>query len=193
MLYNERQSEPIRSSFPSPPSIFATTRQDSKCEFVVQKIGADAALNTTRSYLKADGSTDGDWSDDVKRTNGGEGVDLVIDYVGAPYFASNLAVLARDGRVVQLGVLGGTVLPAGVDISAFVMKRVSFVGSTLRSRDAEYQGKLRDLFEEKVVPGLVSGLYKANVEQVLSWREMEKAHRMLEGNETMGKLVCVVD
>ncbi|EGP92556.1 uncharacterized protein MYCGRDRAFT_83520 [Zymoseptoria tritici IPO323] len=128
-----------------PPKVYATTRQVAKREFVTKQIGAHAAFNTTKSYPAADGSAGGTWADEVKRVNGGEGVDLVIDFVGAPYFADNLAVLAKDGRVVQLGVMGGTMLPAGVDISSFVIKRASFVGSTLRSRDAEYQGKLRSV------------------------------------------------
>lgn len=79
------------------------------------------------------------------------GVDLIIDYIGAPYFQQNLDVLNLDGRVVQLGVMGGVSLEGlNVNISAFLMKRARFQGSTLRSRKEEYQCKLRDLFEEKV-------------------------------------------
>jgi NADPH:quinone reductase-like Zn-dependent oxidoreductase len=176
-----------------PPKVYATTRQDAKCKFVVDNLGAHAAFNATKSYAKADGSPGGTWADEVRRANGGDGVDLVIDFVGAPYFADNLSVLARDGRVVQLGVMGGTVLPAGVDISAFVMKRATFVGSTLRSRDPEYQGKLRDLFAETVLPGLIKGELSMPVEKVVSWWEIEAAHRLLEENGTMGKVVCLVD
>ncbi|KJY01777.1 quinone oxidoreductase like protein [Zymoseptoria brevis] len=177
----------------APLKVYATTRQDAKCDFVTKQIGAHAAFNTTKSHPAADGSVGGTWADEVKRVNGGEGVDLVMDFVGAPYFAANLAVLAKDGRVVQLGVMGGTILPAGVYISSFVMKRASFVGCTLKSRDAEYQGELRDLFAETVVPKLVMGDYRCSVEKVLSWRKIEKAHGMLEGNFTMGKVVCWVD
>ncbi|EME83420.1 uncharacterized protein MYCFIDRAFT_188440 [Pseudocercospora fijiensis CIRAD86] len=175
------------------PKVFATTRQDTKCDFVVNKVGATAAVNSTKSYPKADGSPGGTWADEVKRANEGQGVDLVIDYVGAPYFADNLAVLARDGRVVQLGVMGGTVLPEKTDISAFLMKRASFVGSTLRSRDPDYQGKLRDLFAEQVLPKLISGEYAPWIEKAMSWKEIEQAHRLLEENKTTGKVVCVVD
>ena len=175
-----------------PPKVFATTRQDAKCRFV-EKIGADAAFNTTKDYAKADGSPGGTWADEVRRANDGEGVNLVVDYVGAPYFEPNLAVLARDGRVVQLGVMGGTKLPEGTDIAAFVAKRASFVGSTLRSRDPDYQGRLRDLFVDTVLPKLVSGVYKTPVEKAMSWKEIGEAHLMLEENRTMGKVVCMVD
>ncbi|KAM3425726.1 hypothetical protein BST61_g7660 [Cercospora zeina] len=174
--------------------VYATTRQDAKCEYVVKEVGAHAAVNATRGYAKADGSEGGGtWADEVKRLNGGRGVDLVIDYVGAPYFAANLDVLAQDGRVVMLGMLGGMVLEEKTDIMALLMKRATVVGSTLRSRDLAYQRRLRDLFVEKVLPKLVDGVYEARIERVMSWREIREAHEMLEENRTMGKLVCVVD
>ncbi|WPB04471.1 uncharacterized protein RHO25_009117 [Cercospora beticola] len=185
----------IQQSLQLDPNIrvYATTRQDAKCEYVVKEIGAHAAVNATKSYAKADGSEGGTWADEVKRLNGGKGVDLVIDYVGAPYFAANLDVLALDGRVVMLGLLGGTVLDEKTDIRAFLMKRATVVGSTLRSRDLKYQGRLRDLFVEEVLPKLVSGVYKSPIDKVLSWKDIQEAHEMLEGNKTKGKLVCVVD
>ncbi|KAF2207289.1 hypothetical protein CERZMDRAFT_115288 [Cercospora zeae-maydis SCOH1-5] len=172
--------------------VYATTRQDAKSEYVVTKIGAHAAVNATKAYAKADGSEGGTWADEVKRLNGGKGVDLVIDYVGAPYFAANLDVLAVDGRVVMLGMLGGMVLEEKTDIMALLMKRATVVGSTLRSRDLGYQRRLRDFYVKEVLPKLVDGVYRAPIE-VMSWRQIREAHEKLEENRTMGKLVCVVD
>jgi NADPH:quinone reductase-like Zn-dependent oxidoreductase len=176
-----------------PPRVYATTRQDAKCDFVVDQIGAQAAVNTTKSYNKADGSPDGTWADEIRRINNGEGIDLIIDFIGGPYFASNLSLLAQDGRLVLLGAMGGMTIPGEVDISPILMKRATVVGSTLRSRDAEYQGRLRDLFVEKVLPGLVSGEFRVVVERVCSWNDVGMAHGLLESNETRGKVVCLVD
>jgi len=103
-------------------------------------------------------------------------MDLVIDFVSAPYFQQNLDVLNMDGKVVMLGNMGGTVLPDGVNIAAFLMKRARFQGSTLRSRTPEYQGKLRDLFEEKVLPELVDGTFKNPIEKVLPMEKIQEAH-----------------
>ena len=97
---------------------------------------------------------------------------------------------ARDGRIVNLGWLSGTKLPAGVDIGAFVRKRVRFEGSSLRSRDEAYQGRLRDQLVEHVVPGVESGVFKVFVERVFPWEEIREAHRLMEGNQTKGKVVC---
>jgi len=120
-------------------------------------------------------------------------MDIVIDYIGAPYFQQNLEVLALDGRVVQLGTMGGTALPDGVDIGAFVRKRARFMGSTLRSRSAEYQGELRDLFEKKALQGLVEGKFENHVAKVFKFEEIRQAHELMEANDTQGKIVVTID
>ena len=98
-----------------------------------------------------------------------------------------------DGRIVQLGVMGGASLGEGTDISAFVRKRVRFMGSTLRSRKPDYQRKLRDLFVEKALPELVEGKFENHVDTVMSWKQIGEAHAKMERNETRGKIVCTVD
>jgi NADPH:quinone reductase-like Zn-dependent oxidoreductase len=120
------------------------------------------------------------------------GVDIIIDYIGADYFSGNLDVAARDGRIVTLGALSGTKLPAGVDIGAFVRKRIRFEGSSLRSRDPDYQGKLRDRLEG-FHPQFEDGTFKVFIEKVFPWEEVIEAHKLMESNQTMGKLICTID
>ena len=122
----------------------------------------------------------------------GKGVDIIIDFVGQNYFQQNLDAVAKDGRIVHLGSLSGAILPAGVDIGAFVRKRIRFEGSSLRSRDEGYQKKLRDLFEEHALPGLRDGRLKVFIERVYPWEEVVDAQKLLEQNRTMGKVICTV-
>lgn len=168
------------------PAVFATARKDDKCRFCVDTLGATYAANTTTAK-------DGRWSEEIKSHNGGRGTDLIVDFVGAPYFSENLALCERDGRVVALGQMGGSTMPEGVDIGAFVFKRVRYQGSTLRSRDPAYQGKLRDLFEEKALPGLREGRFECHVERVMGWESIREAHELMERNETKGKIICTID
>lgn len=163
-------------------AVYATARQDEKCEFVVKDLGATAAFNTTTQ----------NWADEVLKATNGKGVDIIIDYIGAPYFADNLKALAMDGICVSLGVMGGIKLPEGVDVSAFVRKRISFVGSTLRSRDEEYQGKLRDQLVEHALPRFKDGRFKILIDKVLPWEEIQEAHQLLEENKTKGKVICTI-
>ncbi|KAF2639906.1 putative quinone oxidoreductase [Massarina eburnea CBS 473.64] len=163
-------------------AIFATARQDEKCEFAVKELGATAAFNTTTT----------DWAEEVLKATDGKGVDIIIDFIGGTYFKDNLRAIARDGVVVVLGFMGGTIVKGDVDISPILMKRVTYVGSTLRSRDEEYQRKLRDQLVEHALPKFKDGTFKVYVEKVLPWEKVQDAHRLLEENKTKGKVICTV-
>lgn len=163
-------------------AVYATARQDAKCDFCTRTLGCDAAFNTTA----------GGWAERALEATGGKGVDVVIDFVGADTFQGNLDVAARDGRIVTLGAMSGTKLPAGVDMGAFVRKRVRFEGSTLRSRDEEYQGKLRDRLVEHALPKMRDGSFKIYVEKVMPWEDIVKAHELMESNQTKGKIICTI-
>lgn len=165
------------------PAVFATARQDEKCE-LAKTLGAKGAVNTK--------THPDDWAAEIKKQNNGEGVDLLIDFIGASVFQQNLEVLNRDGRMVQLGMMGGSKLE-GVDIGMMLLKRLRYEGSTLRSRDEVYQGKLRDLFEEKVMDDMRKGKFDVKIDTAVSWSQIADMHDKMEKNETKGKIVCIVD
>ena len=98
---------------------------------------------------------------------------------------------AKDGHIVNLGAMSGTKLPAGVDIGAFVRKRIRFEGSSLRSRDPDYQGKLRDKLEE-YLPKFEDGTFKLFVDKVFPWEEVVEAHKYMEGDQSKGKIICTI-
>jgi len=92
-------------------------------------------------------------------------------------------------------VLSGAKLKpdANVDLSNFVRKRIRFEGSSLRSRDEQYQGKLRDQLVDHALPKFKDGSFKVFVEKVFSWEDIQEAHRLMESNQTKGKLICVIE
>ena len=163
-------------------AVYATARQDAKCDFAVKELGATAAFNATTQ----------DWADEVLKATDGKGVDIIVDFIGASYFQNNLKAVAKDGVIVNLGFMGGTQVPEGTDISAFIMKRCTFVGSSLRSRDEAYQGKLRDQLVEHALPKFKDGSFKLFVEKVLPWEQIQDAHRLMEENKTKGKVICTI-
>ena len=163
-------------------AIFVTAGSEAKIEFC-KELGATAGFNYHTQ----------DWAKEILEATGGKGVDVVIDFVGQNYFQGNLDVAARDGHIVHLGALSGTKLPAGVDIGGFVGKRIRFEGSSLRSRDEEYQGKLRNTLVEHALPKFVQGSFKVPIERVFPWEEIQQAHELMESNQTMGKIICRVD
>ncbi|KAI9808714.1 MAG: hypothetical protein M1825_003866 [Sarcosagium campestre] len=162
-------------------AVYATAGSDAKVAFCEGELGATKAFN----YHDEDG-----WAGAVRKATDGErGVDLIIDFVGQSYFQSNLDLAARDGRIVQLGAMSGTRLPAGVDISAFVMKRVRFEGTTLRSRDVAYQARLRDMLVEHALPRLVDGRFKVFLDRIFRFEDIVEAHKFMESNKSMGKII----
>ncbi|KAG4029563.1 hypothetical protein MFRU_015g01010 [Monilinia fructicola] len=162
-------------------AIYVTAGSQEKINFCVGELGATAGFNYKTQ----------DWAKEILALTDGKGVDIIIDFVGANYFQGNLDVAARDGRVVNLGVMSGTKLPNGVDIGAFVMKRVRFEGSTLRSRDLEYQGRLRDKLEE-YLPKFEDGTFKLFVDKVFPWEQVVEAHKEMERNTSKGKIICTI-
>jgi NADPH:quinone reductase-like Zn-dependent oxidoreductase len=133
--------------------------------------------------------------DEIKKLNNGKGIDLIVDFIGGSSFSSLLELAAQDGKIVNLGLLGGATTEIGkaVDVSPFVMKRLRYEGSTLRSRDVSYQARVRQLFEARALPGLLDGTLTHYVERVFKWEDVIQAHELMESNATMGKIVCIIN
>ena len=161
-------------------AVFATAGTDEKCKFVTSEIGATAAFNYKTQ----------DWVAEVKKATGGKGVDFIVDFVGADYFQKNLDVAARDAHIVLLGFLGGSKVPEA-DISQILGKRLRIEGSTLRSRDEEYQGKLRDRLET-YCPDFEAKKLRIIVDKVLPWEQIQEAHKYMEEAKNTGKIVCTI-
>lgn len=164
-------------------AIYVTAGSQEKIDFCMKELGATAGFNYHTQ----------DWAKEILEATDGKGVDVIIDFVGQNYFQGNLDVAAVDGHVVNLGTMSGTKLPAGVDISGFVRKRIRFEGSSLRSRDEAYQGKLRNTLAERALPKMRNGEFKLLIEKVFPWEEIVKAHELMESNKTKGKIICRID
>nr|ULA45392.1 p53 induced quinone oxidoreductase NecA [Nectria sp. HLS206] len=169
------------------PKVFATSRRQDKSDFCVNELGCTGAVNL------ANHPNNHSWIQEIKALNGGENVDLIIDFLGGPFMESNIDLLALDGSMVQLGLLQGPVVPANANLAGLIMKRLKLEGSTLRTRSLEYQIQLRELFEKLVLPGLVDGRLRHVVDRVYPWQQVGDAHELIERNETRGKVVCVIN
>ena len=163
-------------------AVYATAGSDEKVAFCERELGATKAFNYRTQ----------DWAAEVLKATDGRGVDIIVDFIGASYFQGNLKAAAQDGRIVNLGMMGGVVLPPGTEISAFIVKRVRFEGSSLRSRDEAYQGKLRDTLVEHALPKFKDGSFKVYVDKVLPWEKIVEAHKLMESNQTKGKIICTI-
>lgn len=82
---------------------------------------------------------------------------------------------------------------SNLNISAFVRKRVSVRGSSLRSRDEEYQAELCKLFVKEVLPLIEAGKLKLMIEKFYPWTDIVEAHKLMESNQTKGKIICNIN
>jgi len=166
-------------------AVFATARSDDKTEFCVRELGAKAAYNTETT----------DWAAEVQKATDGKGVDIIVDYIGPQTFAGNLSAAARDGRIVNLASLSGPKFKPGMaepNFGLLVGKRLRIEGSSLRSRDEQYQGKLRDQLHDHALPKFKDGSFKVLIEKVFPWEQIQDAHRLMESNKTKGKIICTI-
>lgn len=124
---------------------------------------------------------------EVFRLTNGRGAALVLDFVGAPFLAENLAALAPGGRIVQIGTMAGA--KAELDLGMLMRARAAIVGTVLRPRPLEEKIAATQAFGRDVLPLLASGRVKAVVDAVLPSDEARAAHERLERNESFGKLV----
>lgn len=132
-----------------------------------------------------------DFEDAVMRFTGGAGVDVVLDWIGAPYLARHLALLREKGRLVVIGLMGGS--KAEIRLDLVVTRRLRVIGSVLRSRsDRERAGIIR-AFEHEVLPWLRDGVVKPIVHAIFSVAEVEQAHELLRESSHFGKVVLVWD
>lgn len=119
------------------------------------------------------------------------GVDVVLDFVGGTYFAGNLKALGLDGRMVCLGALGGASVEA-TSMAPILRKRLQITGTTLRSRPQEYKERLVADFRARIWPHFADRSLRAVVDTIFDWTEIVAAHRYMESNANIGKLVVTI-
>ena len=117
----------------------------------------------------------------------GRGVDVILDNMGAKYLARNLEALAPNGRLVVIGLQGGT--RAEIDLGALLTKPAALLATSLRRRPAEEKAAIVASVREHVWPLLESGTVRPVIDRVLPLAEAAEAHRVLEAGGHVGKVV----
>lgn len=145
-----------------------------------REFGASATINFNTQ----------DFAVEVKKLTAAEGVDVVLDIIGAPYLQRNLEVLRKDGRLVFIGFLGGS--KGECDMLPVLFKRLSITGSTLRPRTRAEKMAIRDALLQHVWPALASGALKTHVFATFPLAQVIEAHRLMESNKHIGKIVLEV-
>ena len=160
--------------------VFVTAGADDKIERCV-------TLGASRGCNRHSGS----FVDHVKSWTDGNGFDVILDPVGASYLNDNIRSLAIDGRLVLIGLMGGA--SAEISLGLLMMKRLRVIGSTLRARPVAAKAVIMSALRERVWPLIESGEIGPIIDEVIPITETDRAHELIESNETFGKVVLKVD
>ena len=156
--------------------VFATAGSVEKCA-ACERLGAERAINYRETEFVAA----------VRDATGGRGVDLVLDIVGGDYVKRNVDALAVDGRLVQIGTLGGA--KAELNMIPVLQRRLTITGSTLRARSVAEKGAIAAALREQVWPLLELRRVAPLVHATFPLERAADAHRAMEADQHIGKLV----
>jgi putative PIG3 family NAD(P)H quinone oxidoreductase len=158
---------------------FVTAGSAEKCERC-RALGAELAVNyRSESFAER-----------VREATGGRGVDVVLDSIGAAYLADNLASLAVGGRLVLIGLMGGA--KAEIALGSLLVRRLSVIGSTLRTRPVEEKAAIVSGFRARFGDDLAAGRIRPVVDRVLPLEAVAEAHRAIKASEHFGKIVLTL-
>ncbi len=150
-----------------------------------QKICKDLGADFTIDYKTKN------FKDEVLKFTNNYGADVIIDFIGGSYFKQNIESLTRDGRLVILSTLSGGKIEE-FDVRPILAKRLKIIGSSLRSRSLDYQIKLTKDFKDFAYEKISKGIIKPVIDKIYDWTDVAEAHKRMEENRNIGKIVLKV-
>ncbi|XP_057429206.1 uncharacterized protein LOC130722480 [Lotus japonicus] len=158
--------------------VFVTAGSEEKLAFC-KGIGADVGINyKTEDFVAR-----------VKEETGGQGVDVILDCMGASYYKRNLDSLNFDGRLFIIGFQGGT--STEVDLRPLVAKRLTVQGAGLRNRSIENKAVIVTEVEKNVWPAIAEGKVKPVIYKSFPLSEAAEAHQLMESSHHIGKILLL--
>ncbi|WP_448382225.1 NAD(P)H-quinone oxidoreductase [Desulfosoma sp.] len=157
-------------------AVATTCGSESKAERC-RALGADLVINRTRE----------DFADAVLSWTDGRGVDVILDFVGAPYVEKHLKILAPQGRLVLIGLMGGH--QASFSLAPVLTQRIRIIGSVLRSRSDAEKAALIARCRANLLPLLEKGVVRPVVDTIFAVSDVEAAHLYVREGKHFGKVV----
>ncbi|SFC38500.1 NAD(P)H-quinone oxidoreductase [Bacillus sp. UNCCL81] len=147
-----------------------------------RSLGADVCINYKEQSFEEEA---------LIATNN-QGVDLILDFIGASYWERNLKSLKTDGRWIMIGILGGSEVNK-VNLMELLQKRVQLKATLLTPRSDEYKKELTKEFVQNAMPLFIQNKIKAIVDQVFQFEDIQNAHKHMEANKNLGKIILRVN
>ena len=142
-----------------------------------RELGADVTINYR----------DEDFVERAREATAGRGVDVILDNMGAKYLPRNVAALAIGGRLVTIGLQGGT--KGELDLGVLMMKRAAVHATSLRARPSAEKAAIVAAVRAYVWPIIEAGEIELIVDRVLPMADAAEAHRVVEAGGHVGKVL----
>ncbi|WP_306717280.1 NAD(P)H-quinone oxidoreductase [Burkholderia dolosa] len=159
-------------------TVFATT--DASKRESVERLGAHIVIDYKTQ----------DFSEIVARETNGRGVDVVVDFVGEPYFARNIASLADGGRLVQVGILGGG--SVAVELEQILYRYLQIFGTVMKSRPQAEKHAMVRRFRERWLDRFDAARIEPVVDSTFPLARAADAHRRMESSRNVGKIILTM-
>lgn len=160
--------------------VFATAGGDKR--EAVQGFGADEVIDYRSEDFQAV----------VTDKTGGQGVDVVIDFIGAPYLERNLRSLAVGGRMVVVGLLGGA-QGAALPMDVLLYRHLQIFGTVMKSRPPEVKQGMVQRFAQRWLDALAEGTIRPVIDSSFRLADAAQAHRRMESGQSVGKILLLPD
>ncbi|MDX9916603.1 MAG: NAD(P)H-quinone oxidoreductase [Gudongella sp.] len=160
--------------------VIVTAGSKRKLDFC-RELGADILINYKEQSFE----------EEVLKATNGEGVDLILDFVGAKYWNKNFASIKKGGRWVLIGVLSGVEVEK-FNIMSIMSKYIQLTGTLLTPRSDEYKALLTKEFSEKIMPYFYDKRIKPIIDSKFSLEDIGMAHFHMEKNRNIGKIIIKV-
>ena len=156
--------------------VIATDSPESRCK-LCKDLGADRVVDyRTEDFVEA------------VRAEGGANV--ILDIVGGPNIEKNFKAASHDARIIQLAVGAGSQVE--INLMPVMLKRLSYTGSTLRTRPDAFKARIARELEAQVWPHIASGKIRVVTHSTLPLRDAAKAHALMESSQHTGKILLKV-
>lgn len=161
--------------------VITTAGSKEKLDFC-ESLGADICINYKEQ----------DFEEEVLKATNNQGVDLILDFIGASYWNQNLKSIKVDGRWVLIGILGGATIK-NVRLMDVMLKRIQLTGTLLTPRSDAYKAKLTTELFEQTNNLFNNQTIRPVVDHVFSLDQIKQAHEHMEANKNIGKIILKVD
>lgn len=159
--------------------VFVTAGTNEKIA-TCRELGAELAINYKEE----------DFAERIQAHTDGEGVDLILDMVGADYFERNINLLKTYGRLVFISTLSG--VKTELDIRKLMGKRLRIIGSVLRARPLAEKVSINEQFKNQFWPSLLDGSIEPIIDSVYPIEQTAQAHQYMADNKNTGKIILEI-